>query len=300
MTAATSASSSPADAAARPTISASLVVHNEEAHIREALESIHGAVDQIVILHDGPCGDRTLEIAAEYTNEISCTEDNAGSAELLRPRAIEACRGDWVLVLDADERVTPELRRALPELVADETADAYGFAWPYVTADGKPVSNCSTSGKRFLFRRSRMYTIGLPHMTPESYGRSVGRGDLAVEHVLKFASAGRQLRRMHYVNRSRARKAAAILAGGLEAVPTWNVDLGERRAKNVRKVDWFIRRPLAGLLLIPAWGFFHRFVLRGYFRSGLWGLHDSLDIPVFQAWTCLYRIRDRFRGAAPP
>lgn len=44
-------------------ISACLVVRNEEAVIERCLESLAGVVDEIVLVHDGECEDRTLEIA---------------------------------------------------------------------------------------------------------------------------------------------------------------------------------------------------------------------------------------------
>src|SRR5947209_4203128 len=49
-----------------PSISACLVVHDEEKLIERCLASLDGVVDEIVLVHDGPCTDRTLDIARGY------------------------------------------------------------------------------------------------------------------------------------------------------------------------------------------------------------------------------------------
>lgn len=277
---------------ASPTIAALMVVHNEEQYVRNALESIDDVVDCIVVIHDGPCCDNTLKIAEEYTDDVRCTAENRGSAEFVRPGALAQIEADWVLVLDGDERLSPELRRVLRSLTEDSVADSYGFSWPYVDAAHRPIGNRSLAGKRFLFRRSKMYTIGLPHMTPDTYGRNVSRPDLSVWHVMKHTDSWSQLRRMFRVNRKRARQAADILRKGASAVETYNVDVEENRAGNVRKLRLFADHPLIALITVPLVIFLRRYFLLGYFKSGLNGLHDALNIPVYYAWIGLYRIRD--------
>ena len=278
------------------TITALMVVHNEERHMRESLQSIAGVVDHIVVVHDGPCTDGTLTIAAEFTDDVSCLPERLGDADFIRPLALERCSGDWVLILDADERISPELRDSLRTLVENWAADSYGFAWPYVSEDGEPIGRISLSSKQFLFRREKMYTVGLPHMVPDTYGSNISRADLAVWHVMKHPEAIYQLRRMHYVNRRRGRMAATILAGGAAAVRTFNANLSDKRVKNVRKIHLFTQHPLLALFVVPSFGFLHRYFIRGYYKAGLTGLHDALNVPVFHAWTCLYRIRDRLAG----
>jgi Glycosyltransferases involved in cell wall biogenesis len=54
----------------RNKISACIVVYNEEKVIKRCLDSIKNVVDEIILVHDGPCKDRTLEIAKRYTNKI--------------------------------------------------------------------------------------------------------------------------------------------------------------------------------------------------------------------------------------
>ncbi len=124
-------------------ISACLVVCNEEAVIERCLESLGGAVDEIVVVHDGPCQDRTLEICRRYTDRIF-VRPRIGSAEPHRVFSMEQATAEWVLWIDADEYLTEGLRDALPGLARRDDVNLFCFLWPY------------TDGKRDL-------TLGLDH-----------------------------------------------------------------------------------------------------------------------------------------
>jgi len=139
-------------------ISAVMVVHDEEAMIERALLSFADLVDDIVIVHDGPCSDRTLEIARRYTDKVIVTAERAGTAEVHRPFSYGQAAHDWVLEVDADEYLSPELRRALPDLIRSG-ADIVTPAWPTIQ-DGRRHAR---GDKRALFRRSRVYRIGATH-----------------------------------------------------------------------------------------------------------------------------------------
>src|SRR5437899_11261389 len=86
-------------------LSAYVLTFNEEAKIRDALDSIVWA-DEIVVL-DSHSTDRTEQICKEYTDRFyQCDFEGFGK---LRNRALDLVTHDWVLSLDADERVTDEL-----------------------------------------------------------------------------------------------------------------------------------------------------------------------------------------------
>ena len=103
-------------------LSAYVITYNEEAKIRDALESIKW-VDEIVIL-DSHSTDRTEQICREYTDKVyQC--DFAGFGKL-RNQALALVTHDWVFSLDADERVTDELREEIRrELAQGPRSDAY-------------------------------------------------------------------------------------------------------------------------------------------------------------------------------
>ncbi len=100
-------------------LSALVVAHNEEARIAACLEHLVFAGEIVVVLDK--CTDRTREIAGRFTDRFI---EGAWDLEGARRNAgIAACRGDWILEVDADERVTPTLAREILDTIADTTAD---------------------------------------------------------------------------------------------------------------------------------------------------------------------------------
>lgn len=98
--------------------SVSVVIHtfNNENIIRDCLESVKD-FDEIVIC-DMYSTDKTLDIANEYCAKIVMHE-NIGWADPARDFAIQSASNDWVLVVDSDERITPELVKYLKDFVKD-------------------------------------------------------------------------------------------------------------------------------------------------------------------------------------
>lgn len=88
---------------ARPTVSAVLIVKDEEAVLDECLASVAWA-DEVVV-YDTGSSDRTVEIARRHTGVVveGYWDDDFGAA---RNRALAHATGDWVLSVDADEVVT--------------------------------------------------------------------------------------------------------------------------------------------------------------------------------------------------
>ena len=100
-------------------LSALLVARDEEGRLAECLDTLAFA-DEIVVVLDR-CRDRSREIAERYTDRLV-----EGAWEREGPRrhaGIAACRGRWILEIDADERVTPELAAEIRRVVADSRAD---------------------------------------------------------------------------------------------------------------------------------------------------------------------------------
>jgi glycosyltransferase involved in cell wall biosynthesis len=81
--------------------------------------------DEVVVV-DGGSTDKTVELARERGARIIIT-DNPSMFHLNKQKAMDACNGDWILQLDADERVTPELAREIKLVLAmtNEQIDEY-------------------------------------------------------------------------------------------------------------------------------------------------------------------------------
>ncbi len=104
-------------------ISACIISFNEEKKIEDCLKSLVDVVDEIIVI-DSNSSDRTVEIAEQYTDKV-ITQDFLGYIEQ-KNFAIQHASHDWILSLDCDERLSPELQQsmlAIKENIAQ--ADAY-------------------------------------------------------------------------------------------------------------------------------------------------------------------------------
>jgi glycosyltransferase involved in cell wall biosynthesis len=104
-------------------LSVIIITKDEEAAIGEALDSVAFA-DEIVVVDSGS-SDRTVEICRARGAKVAVRADWPGFGPQ-KNRALDEATGDWVLSLDADERVTPELRDEIKATIAGIAAqDAY-------------------------------------------------------------------------------------------------------------------------------------------------------------------------------
>jgi glycosyltransferase involved in cell wall biosynthesis len=100
-------------------LSALVVIHDEEARLADCLERLRFA-DEIVVVLDR-CTDRSKEIAARFTDRLV---EGAWPLEGdRRNTGIKACRGPWILEVDADERVPPALAEEIRRVVAESKFD---------------------------------------------------------------------------------------------------------------------------------------------------------------------------------
>ncbi len=103
-------------------LSVAIITKNEERNIADALESVRDFDDIIVV--DSFSTDRTVEICRNYTDKIYQHEWMGFSRQ--KQQAVDYAKNDWVMILDADERVTPELRdEMMREIAAGDNAGFY-------------------------------------------------------------------------------------------------------------------------------------------------------------------------------
>ena len=107
-------------------ISACIITYNEHENIRRCLESVMWC-DEVVIV-DSFSTDDTLEICREYTDKVYQHEWGGYIAQRNYIRHLAA--GPWILFLDADEEVSPELRRCIEREFARESREADGYEFP--------------------------------------------------------------------------------------------------------------------------------------------------------------------------
>lgn len=102
--------------------SVAIATLNEEKKLDACLASVSPWADEIVLV-DGGSSDRTLDIAKKYGARITRT-DNPPIFHRNKQKALDACRGDWILQLDADEVVTPDLLAEIDQIINEKQQTA--------------------------------------------------------------------------------------------------------------------------------------------------------------------------------
>lgn len=97
------------------TLSVVLATFNEEKNLPDCLESIKDLAQEIVIV-DGTSTDNTVEVAKKFNAEVIVTT-NPQIFHINKQKSIDRATKDWILQLDADERVTPELAKEIEKSI---------------------------------------------------------------------------------------------------------------------------------------------------------------------------------------
>jgi len=97
-------------------LSLALATYNEANNVAACINSCKNLADEVVVV-DGSSTDKTLEIARQMGARVIVT-DNPPMFHINKQKAIDACTGDWIIQLDADERVTPELAVEIRHVLA--------------------------------------------------------------------------------------------------------------------------------------------------------------------------------------
>ena len=100
----------------RPLCSACLIVRDEADHLARCLDSIRDAADEIVVVDTGSA-DATPDIARRYTPRVY-HHPWEGDFAAARNRSLAYARGEWILVIDADEVLEPRSRARLRDVLA--------------------------------------------------------------------------------------------------------------------------------------------------------------------------------------
>jgi (heptosyl)LPS beta-1,4-glucosyltransferase len=184
-------------------VTATVITKNEEAHIADCLQSARQVADEIIVLDSGST-DRTVDIARQYADVVEVTDWPGFGVQ--KQRALEKATGDWVLSIDADERVTPGLAREINHHLAEPDADAYKLPWAVTLYGTRLDFGRSGRAPLRLFRREGVrFSDAMVHekiLIPEGRTVKTLRGRLthythrdfghALEKSAKYAWLGSQ------------------------------------------------------------------------------------------------------------
>jgi glycosyltransferase involved in cell wall biosynthesis len=165
-----------------PRLSAVVITLNEERRIGQCLEGLSGLADEIVVL-DTMSADRTMEIARSKGARVERAAFEGFG--LTKERALGLATGEWVLSIDADERMTPglaaEIRRAI---AAPNAADGYWIRREvYYPGRRMRFGGLGNDWALRLFRRGRgRFTPALVHERVEVTGATARLGGVVAHH----------------------------------------------------------------------------------------------------------------------
>ena len=140
-----------------PSLSALVVAHNEEAQLAACLETL-GFADEIVVVLD-TCTDGSKAIAKRYSKRLI---EGAWEIEGERRNAgIAACSGDWIIEVDADERVSADLAAEIRSAIA--SAEPGFFLIPFDNYIGERLVRHGWGGSWGVPATERLFSKGGKH-----------------------------------------------------------------------------------------------------------------------------------------
>jgi len=222
-------------------LSVIVITKNEEKNVRECLSSVLWAEEIIVV--DAGSTDNTLGIAKEFTQKVySRPWDGYGAAKNF---GLTQCACEWILSIDADERVTPELREEILGKLSSVNQKTAAFSVPRrANFLGKWIYHCGWYPGRIarVFRRSAgRFTEEKVHERLEIQGEIVPlHSDL-----------------LHYTDPD--------LKSYFEKSNKYTSLAAEELLDHKKKFS------LAKLIVNPFWIFFRMYILRLGFLDGLTG-----------------------------
>lgn len=138
-------------------LSVVLATFNEEQNIKDCLESVRGWCDEIVIV-DGGSTDKTVALVKDYGAHVEIT-DNPPIFHINKQKAIDLATGDWILQLDADERVTKELRQEISSCMNKKSVNGY-----WLPRKNYFLGRFLTKGGQYPDYTLRLYRRGKGHL----------------------------------------------------------------------------------------------------------------------------------------
>jgi glycosyltransferase involved in cell wall biosynthesis len=152
----------------------SVIIHtkNEEKYIKGCIDSIKNLADEILVV-DMLSDDKTVNIAKKASKKVKVLEykKEHGFADPARNWAIEQTQGDWILILDADERVESELGKEIPQLMESENDVFYLPRQNMIWGEWIKHTGWWPDYQPRLFRKGHLTWPGKVHAQPEVKGQ---------------------------------------------------------------------------------------------------------------------------------
>jgi glycosyltransferase involved in cell wall biosynthesis len=240
-----------------------IIAQDEERTIGKVLSAIKDLVSEIVLVDSGS-SDRTPEIAREFSAKVIHQDWLGYSAQ--KNFALEQASCDWILSLDADEILSPELAAEIGAALDSSTADSF---------DGFKIARLMFVGERAIAHggfypdaQLRLFRRGMGRFNDRLVHESIaldGRVGTLKNHLFHYSYT--DVDHFKTAHEKYARLAAQeALRSGFKPVKTG----------------------LLNLYLHPLWTFFYRYFVRGGFLDGAIGLEMNLAYSEYVRKKILY------------
>lgn len=220
-------------------ISVAIVTKDEEENIQNALESVKDFEDIIVV--DAFSNDRTVEVSKKYTDRVYQHKWQGYSKQ--KQLAVDYAKKNWVMILDADERVTPELKAEIIEKMANNSFN--GFYVPR---------------KNFFLGKWIRHTGWWPDYTLRIFKKDASYVELREVHEKVIVNGA-----VGYMKKPIEHFTYKTISSYMEKMENYSsLSANELSHKNVSYLTFL-------MWVNPFWVFVKMFILRQGFRDGMRG-----------------------------
>lgn len=245
-------------------LSAVISAYNEEKKLGACLDSVKGLADEIIVINNSST-DKTEAIAKKYTKDVF-TRPNNPMLNVNKNFGFTKATGDWILNLDADERVTPELAKEIKHVMSESSATV-GYWIPR---------------RNIIFGKAIENSIWWPDYQLRLFQRE--KGKFPEKHVHEMVE----------VKGETAHLSSPILHENYSSISQYLHKLDKLYTEN--EADQFIANgkkiTWVDALRFPAEDFFKTFFLRKGYKDGLHGLVLSI-LQAFYAEIVFAKVWER-------
>ncbi len=166
-------------------ISVVINTHNEAEKLKGCLESVKDWVDEMVVV-DMESEDEVVKVAEKFRAKVF-KEKLVPYVELVRNKSIKKTKGDWVLVLDPDERIPPSLAKELQRIVKEDKYEAVNLPRKNIIF-GKWIRHTNWWPDHHVrfFKKGKVEWTDKIHLYPLVKGSLLklpAKEELAIEHL---------------------------------------------------------------------------------------------------------------------
>ena len=250
-------------------LSVCIVTYNEEDNIRGCLESVSWAEEIIVV--DSLSNDRTTEICREYTDRVIQRKWNGYIDQ--KSFALKQASGEWVLFIDADERLSPGLIEEIKEEISKENNEYDGF---YLARHIYYLGRWINHGEWYPEYRLRLFK------------RSKGCiGGIEPHDKVELTAAGRV--RVKYLKGNMHHFTYKNISAQIRTINKFSSISAEEMNKTGKNFHIF------RLLFHPPARFITGYILRGGFKDGIPGLIIAVtcSFHVFLKYCKLWELKKK-------